>query len=46
MIEKATNPQLKQGFQLHLQQTGGHIKRVEKVFEMHGVEAKQARCRQ
>ena len=44
MIEKATNPQLKQGFQLHLQQTGGHIKRVEKVFEMHGVEAKQVNC--
>ena len=44
MIEKATNPQLKQGFETHLRETKGHIERVEQVFEMHGVKAKQVTC--
>lgn len=44
MIEKATNPALKQGFEKHLQETEGHVKRVEQVFEMHGVEAKGVNC--
>ncbi|WP_274626287.1 ferritin-like domain-containing protein [Arvimicrobium flavum] len=44
MIEKATDPQLKAGFQEHLTQTKGHIARVEKVFEMHGVKAKGVDC--
>jgi ferritin-like metal-binding protein YciE len=44
MIEKATNPQLKDGFRKHLEQTKGHVKRVEEVFRMHGVEAKGIDC--
>ena len=44
MIEKATDPQLKQGFQSHLQETKNQVKRVEEVFEMHGVEAKGVDC--
>src|SRR6267142_2557429 len=44
MIEKATDPQLKQGFQSHLQETKNHVKRVEEVLEMHGVEAKGVDC--
>ena len=44
MIDKATNPQLKQGFEKHLQETRGHIERVEEVFEMHGVKAKAVNC--
>ncbi len=44
MIEKATNPQLKQGFQMHLKETEGQIMRLEKVFQMHGVEAKGVNC--
>ena len=44
MIEKATDPQLKQGFQSHLEETKNHVKRVEQVFEMHGVEAKGVNC--
>ena len=44
MIEKATNPGLKAGFEKHLAETKGHIERVEEVFEMHGVKAKQIRC--
>jgi ferritin-like metal-binding protein YciE len=44
MVEKATDPQLKQGFQSHLAETKNHVKRVEEVFEMHGVEAKGIDC--
>jgi len=44
MIEKATDPQLKQAFQAHLGETKGHVKRVEQVFEMHGVKAKGVNC--
>ncbi|TWG91365.1 ferritin-like metal-binding protein YciE [Mesorhizobium sp. J18] len=44
MIEKATNPQLKQGLEMHLRETEGHVKRVEQVFEMHGAEAKAVDC--
>jgi len=32
MIEKATNPVLKQGFEMHLQETHGQIARLEQVF--------------
>jgi ferritin-like metal-binding protein YciE len=44
MIEKATDPQLKQGFQSHLAETKNHVKRVEEVFRMHGVEAGGVDC--
>ena len=44
MVDKATNPMLKQGFQKHLQESKGHVERVEQVFEMHGVEAKGVNC--
>ena len=44
MIDKATNPALRQGFEKHLQETKGHIERVEQVFEMHGVKAKAVNC--
>ena len=44
MIEKATNPQLKQAFKMHLGETENHVKRVEEVFRMHGVEPKQVDC--
>jgi ferritin-like metal-binding protein YciE len=44
MIEKATNPALKQGFETHLRETEGHVKRVEQVFEMHGAERKAVDC--
>lgn len=44
MIEKATDPQLKAGFQKHLSETEGHILRVEEVFKMHGVTAKTVTC--
>ena len=44
MIEKAKEPSLKQAFQSHLGETKNHVKRVEQVFKMHGVEAKGVDC--
>jgi len=44
MMAKATDPQLKQGFQSHLAETKNHVKRLEQVFEMHGVQAKGVDC--
>ncbi|MBS0243119.1 MAG: ferritin-like domain-containing protein [Proteobacteria bacterium] len=44
MIDKATEPSLKTAFQAHLGETHDHVKRVEKVFKMHGVDAKAVKC--
>jgi len=44
MIEKATDAKLKQSFTSHLAETKGHVKRVEEVFKMHGVEIKGVTC--
>jgi ferritin-like metal-binding protein YciE len=44
MIEKATNGALKQGFEKHLKETEGHVKRLEQVFELHGVKAQAVDC--
>lgn len=44
MIEKATDPALKQGFETHLQETEGQIARLERVFGMIGEEPKGATC--
>lgn len=44
MIEKASDASLKQGFETHLGETKNHVKRLEQVFKMHGVEAKGVDC--
>jgi ferritin-like metal-binding protein YciE len=44
MAEKATDPQLKQGFLTHLDETRQHVTRLEEVFKMHGVEIKAVNC--
>ncbi|MBM7404998.1 MULTISPECIES: ferritin-like domain-containing protein [Sphingomonas] len=44
MIEMATDPQLKAGFQQHLRETEGQRTRLEQVFRMHGVEADETKC--
>lgn len=44
MIEKATDSQLRQALQSHLAETKNQVKRVEQVFQMHGVEAKGIDC--
>lgn len=44
MIEKATDPELKQGFETHLKETEGQIAKLERVFDLLGEEAKGATC--
>ena len=44
MIAKATDPELKQGFETHLEETKGQIKRLEQVFQMHGQPVKGVTC--
>jgi ferritin-like metal-binding protein YciE len=44
MIEKATDPQLKQGFQTHLRETENHVKRLEQVFQTIGKKAQGVDC--
>ncbi len=44
MIQKASDPQLKQGFEKHLNETRNQITRLEQVFKMHGQEAKGVTC--
>lgn len=44
MIGKATDPQLKQAFETHLEETKNQIKRLEQVFQMHGQEVKGVTC--
>jgi len=44
MIEKAHDPQLRQGFQTHLQETKNQVKRLEQVFQLHGKQAKGVDC--
>lgn len=44
MIEKATDAELKQGFQTHLAETKNQITRLEQVFKQHGQEVKGVEC--
>jgi ferritin-like metal-binding protein YciE len=44
MANKATDPQLKQGFMTHLEETKEHVKRLEQVFKMHGADVKAVDC--
>ena len=44
MIEKATDAKLKESFKSHLAETRTHVKRVEQVFQMHGVEIEGVDC--
>ncbi len=44
MIDKASDPGLKAGLQAHLEETRGHVTRLEQVFEMHGAEVKSIDC--
>ena len=44
MVEKASNPELKAAFEHHLGETKNQVKRLEKVFEMHGQSAKGVTC--
>jgi ferritin-like metal-binding protein YciE len=44
MIDKATEPRLKQGFQLHLIESKNQIKRLEQVFDMIDVDVQSVNC--
>ncbi len=44
MIDKATSPELKAGFEAHLEETHGHVERLEQVFRQHGAEIKGVDC--
>jgi len=44
MVAKASNPELKAGFERHLGQTREHVRRLEQVFRMHGVAVKAIDC--
>jgi ferritin-like metal-binding protein YciE len=44
MIDSASEAKLERGLQAHLRETQGQIKRLERIFEMLGQEAKGTRC--
>ena len=44
MIEKASAQGLREGFETHLEETRGHVSRLEQVFEKHGSQAKAVDC--
>ncbi|MEQ8294377.1 MAG: ferritin-like domain-containing protein [Roseovarius sp.] len=44
MIDKAGNPELKSGFEGHLEETHGHVERLEKVFGLIGEDPKGTTC--
>ena len=44
MIDKATDPMLKQGFEAHLRETENQIERLKKVFQLEGMEPKGVTC--
>ena len=44
MAAKATDPELKAGFETHLRETEGQVQRLEQVFAMHGHQPKAVTC--
>ncbi len=44
MIDKASDPQLRQGFETHLRETEGQIERLRRVFALEGMEPKGVTC--
>ena len=44
MADKATNKQLKEGFLTHLEETRGHVQRLEQVFKGLGLVVKAVDC--
>jgi len=45
MVQAATNPELKQGFEEHLRQTEQHVQRLERAFDMLGHKAEAKHCK-
>jgi ferritin-like metal-binding protein YciE len=45
MAKATTSPELKQAFEMHLEQTKGHVERLEKIFEILGKKATAKTCK-
>lgn len=45
MVKNATNPHLKKAFSDHLDETEGHVERLENIFQMLGQKAGGKKCR-
>ena len=45
MVKNATNPELKEAFSNHLDETEGHVQRLEKIFQMLGENAGGKKCK-
>ncbi|MGA8111291.1 MAG: DUF892 family protein, partial [Acidobacteriaceae bacterium] len=45
VIDKATDAQLKQAFQSHLQETNEHVRRLEQILNQADGEAKAVKCK-
>jgi ferritin-like metal-binding protein YciE len=45
MVKAATDPALKAGFQTHLKETEGHVRRLEQIFERLGESPKGKTCK-
>jgi len=45
MIKSASHPELQQAFKMHLDETNGHIERVEQVMEMLGMPVRAKTCK-
>ena len=45
MVKNATNPELREAFSNHLDETGGHVQRLEKIFQMLGEKAGGKKCK-
>ena len=45
MVKNATNPELKEAFSNHLDETEGHVDRLEKIFQMLGEKAGGKKCK-
>ena len=45
MAEEANSPELRSAFELHLQQTRGHVDRLERVFQKLDEPAKGQKCK-
>ena len=46
MVEEATNPQLKAGFTHHLEQTRGHVQRLDQIFDQLGdIDREDKKCK-
>src|SRR5213594_4266510 len=44
LAKKATNEQLREAIEQHLQETEGHVERLEQIFERLGMPAKGKKC--